>query len=204
MGGREVQAMRGCLAVFLFTISLGCLAKTQIGSSYDPGAPYSSLKTYNWAPHEMQDPATANFDEEFVQTHVRAAVNERLAAKGLQKRVSNPDFLIQWTAFAGTALAIGRSMRMSDGALGGFQSDVSAGPPPRADVADVNMGTLILTFVDAKTQKVIWRGFAQQAVNFQWSDKKKISKINQVVRKMLELFPPKPEGSGEAGSLVDH
>lgn len=199
-----MRLMRGLLTVLLFAVSLSSVAKTQIGSSYDPGAPYSTLKAYNWAPHEMQDPATASFDEEFVQTHVRAAVNEQLAAKGLQKRTGNPDFLIQWTAFAGAALSVGRRVRTPDAALGGFQSDVSVGPVPRAEVTDVNMGTLILTFVDAKTQKVIWRGFAQEAVNFEWSDKKKISKINQVVRKMLDLFPPKPGGSGEAGSLVDH
>jgi hypothetical protein len=199
-----MRLMRGCFAVLLFVVSLGCLAKTQIGSSYDPSAPYSSLKAYNWAPHEMQDSITASFDEEFVQTHLRAAVNEQLAAKGFQKRVSNPDFLVLWTAFAGAALGVSRSIATPDRALGGFQSDVSAGPPPRAQVTDVNMGTLILTFVDAKTQKVIWRGFAQEAVNFEWSDKKKISKINQVVRKMLDLFPPKPGGTGEAGSLVDN
>jgi len=191
-----VRLMRGLLTVLLFAVSLSSVAKTQIGSSYDPGAPYSTLKAYNWAPHEMQDPATASFDD--------AAVNEQLAAKGLQKRTGNPDFLIQWTAFAGAALSVGRRVRTPDAALGGFQSDVSVGPVPRAEVTDVNMGTLILTFVDAKTQKVIWRGFAQEAVNFEWSDKKKISKLNQVVRKMLDLFPPKPGGSGEAGSLVDH
>jgi Domain of unknown function (DUF4136) len=194
-----MRVVRGFLAALVFAVSFSCLAKTQIGSSYDPGAPYSSLKVYTWAPHEMQDPATASFDEEFVQTHVRAAVNEQLAAKGLQKRSSNPDFLIQWTAFAGAVLAVGRGVRTPDGALGGFQSDVSLGPAPRAEVSDVNMGTLILTFVDAKTQKVIWRGFAQEAVNFEWSDKKKISKINQVVRKMLDLFPPKPGGTGDTG-----
>ena len=199
-----MRLLRGCLAVLVFVVSFCCLAKTQIGSSYDPAAPYSSLKAYNWAPHPMQDSATASFDEEFVQTHLRAAVNEQLAAKGLEKRVSNPDFLILWTAFAGAALGVSRSVTMPDGALGGFQSDVSAGPPPRAQVTDINMGTLILTFVDAKTQKVIWRGFAQEAVNFEWSDRRKIAKINQVVRKMLELFPPKPGGTGEAGSLADH
>lgn len=199
-----MRLMWRLLAVLLFAVSLSSWAKTQIGSSYDPGAPYSSLKAYNWARHEMQDPATVSFDEEFVQTHLRAAVNEQLAAKGFQKRVSNPDFLILWTAFAGAALAVDRRIHTPDRALGGFQSDVSVEPLPRAQVTDVNMGTLILTFVDAKTQKVIWRGFAQQAVNFEWSDRKKISKINQVVRKMLDLFPPKPGGSGEAGSLVDH
>lgn len=197
-----MRSMRGLLAVLLIAVSVCALAKTQIGSSYDPKAPYASLKAYTWAPHEMQDAATASFDQEFVQTHVRAAVNEQLAAKGLQKRSSNPDFLIHWTAFTGAALAVSRSIRTPDGALGGFQSDVTVGPLPRAEVTDVNMGTLILTFVDAKTQKVIWRGFAQEAVNFEWSDKKKIGKINQVVRKMLDRFPPKPGGTGETGSLA--
>ena len=197
-----MRLMRGYLMVLLLVGPLCCMAKTQIGSSYDPAAPYSSLKTYNWAAHEMQDPATASFDEEFVQTHVRAAVNEQLAAKGFEKRTANPDILIHWTAFAGATLAIGRGVRAPNAVLGGFQSDVSAGPPPRADVTDVNVGTLILTFVDAKTQKVIWRAFAQEAINFEWSDRKKISKLNQVVRRMLDLFPPKPGGSGEAGSLA--
>ncbi|NIO38827.1 MAG: DUF4136 domain-containing protein, partial [Burkholderiales bacterium] len=119
--------------------------------------------------------------------------------KGFQEQSSKPDFVVHWSALVGGALAVTPGVRMRDPALGGIQSSVATGPPPRAQSQDVDVGTLILTFVDARTEKVVWRGFAQEAFNFNWSDKKKTAKINQAVRKLLALFPPPPGGTGQAG-----
>lgn len=194
-----MRVIRGLLAMLLIVASMSGLAKMKISSSYDPSAPFASMKTYAWGPHEMQDPATASFDEEFVQTRVQEAVNQGLAAKGFQEQRAKPDFMVHWSALAGAALVVTRGDRMRDPALGGIQSSVAVGPPPRGQAQDVDVGTLILTFVDTRTEKVVWRGFAQEAFNFNWSDKKKTAKISQAVRKLLALFPPAPGGTGQVG-----
>jgi hypothetical protein len=194
-----MQLLRGLLAVLLVVAPLTGLARLKISSTHNPSAPFASMKTYAWGPHEMQDPATARFDEEFVQARVHEAVNRGLAAKGFQEQRDEPDLLIHWSALVGTALAVTRGDSMRDRAPGGIQPSVAVGPPPRGQVQDVDVGTLILTFVDRRTQKVVWRGFAQEAFNFNWSDKKKTARIQRAVRRLLALFPPQPAGTGQKG-----
>ncbi|MDX1488648.1 MAG: DUF4136 domain-containing protein [Acidiferrobacterales bacterium] len=194
-----MQLLRGSLAVFLVLAPAMGLAKLKISSSHNPSAPFASMKTYAWGLHEMQDPATASFDEEFVQARVLEAVNRGLASKGFQEQSDKPDFRIHWSALVGTKLAVTRGERTRGLALGGFQPSVAMGPPPRAQVQDVDVGTLILTFVDTRTEKVVWRGFAQEAFNFNWSDEKKSARIQRAVRKLLDLFPPPPAETGHPG-----
>lgn len=194
-----MRLMRALLTALLIVVPMSCLAKLKISSSYDPKAPFASMKAYSWGVHEMQDPATINFDEEFVQTRVHDAVNQGLAAKGFRQQREKADFVIHWSVLVGTAIAVTRSQRGSDPALGGIQSSVALEPPSAGQIQDVDVGTLILTFVDARTQKVVWRGFAQEAFNFNWSDRKKTNKINNAVSKLLDLFPPAPGGTGQVG-----
>ena len=194
-----MQLMRALLVIVLITTPMSSVARLKISSSYNPSAPFASMKTYAWGPHEMQDPATTNFDEQFVQERVHEAVNQGLTAKGFRQQRDKPDFVIHWSALVGTRIAVTHSERGRDPALGGIQSSVTLGPPPRGQVQDVDVGTLILTFIDTSTQKVVWRGFAQEAFNFNWSDKKKTTRINRAVRRLLDIFPPPPKGTGQIG-----
>lgn len=194
-----MKLLRGLLAVLVALAPMTGLAGLNISSSHNPSAPFASMKTYAWAAHEMQDPAIASFDEEFVQARVLEAVNRGLAAKGFQQQNDKPDLLIHWSALVGAKLAVTRGEPMRDLALGGIQPSVAVGPPPRAAVQDVDVGTLILTFVDARTEKVVWRGFAEEAFNFNWSDEKKSARIQRAVRRLLDLFPPPPQDTGHVG-----
>ena len=51
-------------------------------------------------------------------------------------------------------------------------------------------GTLVLDFMDARTNKLVWRGWAQNSVEDMLRDKDKMAKtIDQAVAEMLRQLP---------------
>lgn len=52
-------------------------------------------------------------------------------------------------------------------------------------------GTLILDVVDPKSKELMWRGSAQDEVNFKSTPEKAQAQINEAVNGMLEHFPPR-------------
>jgi hypothetical protein len=57
-------------------------------------------------------------------------------------------------------------------------------------VVDYELGTLVIDIVDAKTQKVVWRGWAQDAMNGIIDNQDRLEKqVDEGVMKMLVLLP---------------
>ena len=54
-------------------------------------------------------------------------------------------------------------------------------------------GTLILDFMDAKTNKLIWRGAAKAEIDRVNTPGKKDKLIAEAVQKILKSFPPQNE-----------
>ena len=62
----------------------------------------------------------------------------------------------------------------------------------RTWVVDYEAGTLVLDLVDTRTNRVIWRGWAQDSVEDMLNDRDRMAKkIDQAVTQMLALLPPK-------------
>jgi hypothetical protein len=53
-------------------------------------------------------------------------------------------------------------------------------------------GTLILDFVDPKTDNLIWRGVGKKVVSETTTPEKSDREINDAVEKILKKFPPSP------------
>ena len=59
-------------------------------------------------------------------------------------------------------------------------------------MTDYEAGTLVLDLVDARTNRVIWRGWAQDSVEDMLNDPDRMAeKIDQAVTRMFALLPPK-------------
>jgi hypothetical protein len=124
----------------------GC-ASMNVNSYLAPDAGLTAGSTYNWAstnPRSTGDPRLDNnmFFEEAVQT----AVEQRLTAKGFEKSAS-PDLLVHVHA------SITQEIVISGGERGGEPCE---GCTP--EVYDA--GTLVIDLVDARTNRLVWRGWA--------------------------------------------
>lgn len=187
----------------ILALAAGC-ASFSVNYDYDPQYNFAKLKTYDWIPAPEKAPA-----DEFVVKQVKAAVDKGLKAKGYSLSPQKPDFMI--------ALHGGKEKRVdvqqwgySYGRYGYYGGPYGAQPywAPRpyygyyggpgqdyyyrtgTDVYEYEIGTLVVDFVDSATKELIWRGTAVGIVDPSLSPVERDRKVNEVITKMLENFPP--------------
>jgi hypothetical protein len=179
------------VALGALTLSLAGCATTQVQSDYDPNFNFSQLSTYSWAERtsEGKDPAVYN---NIVESRVKVAVNQALKAKGFSEVASNPSFLVAWHGAINQEHSIntvGTEYGYGWGWYGGW-----GGPGMMTSTTYVstwNEGTLIIDIVDAKANKMVWRGSAQSELDEHQNDPQKMQEaLNEAVDKMMATFPP--------------
>ena len=165
-------------------LTISCSPIYSVKYDYDTKTDFASLRTYDWLPI----PAKADIDRLNVE-RIKNAVNSQMAAKDLRKTPDNPDFLI--------ASHVGKKekVRIADwgygyGPYGRYWGGY--GGPRGVDVYKYEEGSLILDFVDAKSNKLIWRGSAKAQTNTAKTPEKRQELIDEAVQKILEKFPPPP------------
>jgi hypothetical protein len=123
---------------------------------------------------------------------IRNAVNDQLRAKGRTEATENQDFLIAMqlsgkTTYGGST-AVGASVGIPVGRAGTISVGGGKSKPK-----EKTEGTLVLDFLNAKTQALVWRATATAAVQPKRSPEEQQQAINQVIAELLKNFPP-PKG----------
>ena len=179
-----MKATRIFFILFLTAIVVGCSTIYGVQFDYDREVNFRNLKTYDW----MTVPEKADIDSLNVE-RVKKAVNAELQAKGLLMTSNNPDFLI--------AEHLGKEDKIQVTSWG-----YDYGPhrrywggywgPEGISTNEYEEGLLILDFVDAKSNKVIWRGAAKAVIDNVNTPEKREALIKEAVQEILKNFPPKP------------
>ena len=147
---------------------IGC-ASAQINTDWDGNARFTDYKTYAW----MDTPGMQAMQQgTLFDRPLRSAVEEQLAAKGLQKSDSSgaADVLLVYHA--------GVKDRLDVQQWGYFGR--------RWDVREYQQGTLVIDVVDAKSKSLVWRATATDEVSSSGVSREKIAKT---VQAMFERFP---------------
>jgi hypothetical protein len=157
------------LPVASIFILLAACSSLEISQDYDESYNFSNLKTFNWettpatgAPKGTQSPMLLN---PLTEQRIRRAVEGQLVAKGFQKQETNPDFLIDY--YLGV-----QSKRVGT----------------RRSSWRYDEGSLVLDFVDSRTNELIWRGRVAD-----WVEDRDVAdeaSINNAIKQMLAKFPP--------------
>jgi hypothetical protein len=169
-------------------VALGALAVTgcatmTVSSHVRSGIDFSRYDTYDWGPADALPTGDARLDRDpFFKDHLLGAVEKHLAARGLERSSSDtPDLLIHYHA------SINRRVNV-------FGVDREHGycfdDECKAWVNDYEAGTLVLDLVDRRSNRVIWRGWAQDSVEDMLNDRDRMAqKIDEAVARMMALFP---------------
>lgn len=131
----------------------GC-ATMNVSSHVERGLDFARYRTYDWGPADALPTGDPRLDKDpFFQDRVQGAVERGLAAKGLERSMSSetPDLLIHYHANISQRIDVDRLDRNY-----GSSGDVR--------VVDYEAGTLVLDVVDSRTNRIIWRGWAQNSV----------------------------------------
>jgi hypothetical protein len=173
---------RWAAAALLMAASAACAPMT-VSSHVEHGLDVTRYRTFEWGVADalpVGDPRLEN--NPFFRDHLEGAVEKQLAARGLTHSATHPDLLIHYHASIDHRIEIDHTVSPR------YCPTVDCGGPP---VIGFEAGTLILDFMDADTNRLIWRGWAQHAIDDELENQDHmVKKIDEAVTRMLARFRP--------------
>jgi len=173
------------LSLMLIPLFMGCASTMTISSDYERETDFSGYHTYAWLPiPEQKDP---RLNSEILHSRITNAVEKTLSNRGFARQVSEtPDFRIGYHVALRDKLSVGF---VND--YYGYDHRGFSGNSSYSFATEYEEGTLILDIVDAKTNRLIWRGSASAEVSPSDSAKTREKRINEAVQRILSNYPPK-------------
>lgn len=161
----------------------GCAPTIAVSSHVEHGLNFSTYRSFAWGPADALPTGDPRLDKDpYFKDHVQGAVERVLAARGITLASSGtPDLLIHYHANIRERFDIDRI----DRAHGYYDAQRSA-----PATITYEAGTLVLDVIDARTKRLIWRGWAQHSVEDMLHDPDRMaSTIGQAVTRMLQRLP---------------
>ena len=191
------------LTVALCLLALGACSSVTVTSDHAP-IDFSGLKTYAWLNESFTSENGKSND--LVDTRVKRVVDDKMAAKGLQKIAkSSADFYVNYnvTSQEKTDLKTynsyngyypGYSWRngFDRGRNFAYYDPMYTMPVQEQVLTEYLQGTLIIDMIDPKTNKLIWRGTGGKRLDDGMSQEEREHLVNEVVSRVLDQYPPKP------------
>jgi len=181
------------LAVLILSVLVLARCSTVLVSEdFDRRAPFTTYKTFNWMPKPEKMPENARAAIErnpLLGKRIEDITNGILADKGMTMTSQSPDLLINYY--------VGFKERVDITGWGYFYGPRWGYYWPYLGPYDdytYTEGTLVLDFVDAKTNELVWRGVGDKALydyyygatvrSFNDRD------LSKILTKMLAQYPP--------------
>jgi hypothetical protein len=160
--------------------TVGC-ATLEVGADYDRGVTLSPFRSFAFDTRDALPTGDPRLDSNpFFDSRMRAAVDFEMAAKGLRLVDANPDLLVHYHATVAQRLDVIRS----DTDRG--YTDVTGSQP---NVVNFDEGTILVDVADAKTKRVIWRGWARSDFGGVLNDPHTMDNyVQKAVHAMFERF----------------
>lgn len=169
----------------------GC-SSIDVHTDHDPSADFSQYRTYDWEPvepgHEASD--LSGVPNPLLEKRIRSAVEAQLAEKGLRKAGAEaaPDLLVRSRVVQRQRLeSTGSHVGLGLGFGRGYWGAGVAGYPGGVETRQYTEGTLVLDFIDSRTNHLVWRGIATDTVGPPEDSQEDVS---EAVAETLEKYPP--------------
>jgi hypothetical protein len=167
------------LALALTTV--GCVS-LRVNSYVERGFDLQRYRTFGWAPPGTVSTGDPRLDNNrFFDERVRMQVEKEMSRRGLEKTTAAPpDLIVHYHASV--------TQEIDPGSL-----DRGSQPPDQeADEPYVyDAGTLLIDFVEARTNRLVWRGWAEGSIDGLIDDQKWLEKrIDEIVASIFKRLPP--------------
>jgi hypothetical protein len=170
---------------FVAAITLtGCASTMTVSSHVESGIDFGRYQTFDWGPADELPAGDPRLDRNpFFKDHLQGAIEKEMTLHGIRlaDRGTAPDLRIHYHASVNRRLSVnGVDRKLGD----------CAGANCLAEVTEYDAGTLVLDIVDARTNRVVWRGWSQDTVEGVIGDNKKMERqIDEAVPRMLARLP---------------
>ena len=169
------------VTIGLCAIGIGACATLPVRWYVERDAEFSRYRTYTWGPAETLSTGDSRLDNNpFFHERVQADVEKGLAAKGLEKAVAGTaDLLAHYHASISQRIEVNGVDRTY-----GYCEDEECRPY----VAEA--GTLTIDLVDTRTNRVIWRGWAEMALDGVIDNQARLEEmIDDAVARIVDNVP---------------
>ncbi|UCC83214.1 MAG: DUF4136 domain-containing protein [Gemmatimonadota bacterium] len=181
--------MERAFAITALLALAGC-SGVSYNYDFDPGADFAGYQTYLWVePGEDLGPNPRGVDQ-LSERRIMQAVDGQMAAKGYRKiERGQPDFALNFVVTTQQNVDY-TTYHTGWGYGGGWYRGGAGMATSRTTATEWTEGTLILDVYDAGARELVWRGTATAEIRESQSPEERNQRINEVVAKMLERYPP--------------
>lgn len=156
-----------------------CTTPLRVNSFIERGIDFAQYHTYSWAPTRAATTGDPRLDNNpFFEERIRTDVDKQLALKGFEKTAAGtPALLLHYHASVAQQID-----------LNGSDQAYSSCNDCRSYVYDA--GTLVLDFVDARTNTLVWRGWSEGNLDGVIDDQAWMEEhIDLAVTRILDRLP---------------
>jgi hypothetical protein len=155
-----LRELRLAVPVTAVALTLAACAPLTVSTSVERGIDLAAYCSYGWSVQDARPTGDPRLDgNTFVHDYVVAAIDRQMRATGLDPNGDAPDLLVRYSA--------GVSQEVYT--TGGTEADDRC-RDCRLEVYD--SGTLVIDFIDARTRRLVWRGWARGAIDGAISDQR--------------------------------
>jgi hypothetical protein len=171
LGGHPMRnhVYRATIVAAATLILAGC-ATLRVSTHVDRGLVWSKYKTFDWGTADALPAGDPRLDKDpYFQDRVAGAIEKAMAARGFEMspKSERPDLLIHYHASI--------AERLDD------------------EQIRYEAGTLVVDVVDAATNVLIWRGWAQGSVEGVLGNRERMRRrIDEGVARMFQALPERP------------
>ena len=167
------------LAIMLGLMAVSAAAQS-VQSDFDRSFRFSDLKTFSFAVQNRAatDPLAS---DTLNDGRIRSGLESQLTASGFRVEKEKSDFVIAYYVTTKNKLNV---------------QDFGYGPPRWFGSRDIRVnqysdGTLMVDFIDVKTNQVIWRGRASGTLEMKGVEKKISKSVEKLVKQFVKDTQPK-------------
>ncbi len=180
--------MRPTTARLVLTTAAACAlaacATMRVSSHVERGLDFRNYQTFDWGPADALPAGDPRLDEDpYFEDRVEGAIEKQMAARGYQRSAPGvvPDVRIHYHATIDRRLDVNEADRRS----GYCRVD-----PCLPGIVEYEAGTLVVDMVDTRTNRLIWRGWAQDSVQGVLGNRDRLArKVDQGVAGMFVSLP---------------
>jgi hypothetical protein len=176
-----------------FLLSTGCGGiPLRAGGDFQPGFDFSQFTAYSWDQPDAQPTGDPRLDyNPFFVHRLHSAIHWELATRAIQYEGMGPALTVHHHASVRERVEVFEADPAS-----GVSSDYGQG----TQVVQYDEATFLVDISDARTQEVVWRGWAQMDVGRALGDPEAMkAMIDEAITLMFENFPVPYGGLPQTG-----
>jgi hypothetical protein len=160
----------------------GCAPLT-VSSHLERTANFAQYVTYDWGPRDDFPVGDPRLDNNAIYVdYLQGTIEKQLAAKGFVRAIGDePDLFVHYHANVSQRVEVSQNHY-------GDATNYDAYEPR---VTELELGTIVVDLIDAKTSRLVWRGWSQRSIAGVIDDQSRLEKMTaEGVMKMMATLPP--------------